>query len=189
FLRGRCRYCGSRVSPLYPGLEIAAGGIALWASFLLDGWLFWASCGLGWALLALAATDLRNFILPDVLTLPLIPAGAAVAYAIDDSRIADHLIGAGAGFAALYGVAWLYERLRKRAGLGLGDAKLFSAAGAWLGWAGLPSVLLIGALIALLAVVIARMAGRSMSATDAIPFGTFLAIGFWIVWLYGPLTL
>ena len=63
---------------------------------------------------------------------------------------------------------------------------------AWLGRPGLPSVLLIGAVTALLGVVIlpgwARLTGRSISGTDPIPFGTFLAIGIWIVRLYGPLT-
>lgn len=188
-LRGRCRHCGKRISPLYPVLELAAGVVVVWAAFLLEGWLFWATCGLGWTLLALAAIDLRSFILPDRLTLPLIAAGFAVAYAIDPAQLPDHLIGAATGFGLLYLIGWLYRRIRGRAGLGLGDAKLLAAAGAWLGWAALPSVLLIAAVTALLGVAVWRLSGRTLVAADPVPFGAFLAFGFWIVWLYGPLTL
>lgn len=187
-LRGRCRHCGKRISPLYPALELAAVAVAAWAALVLEDWLFWATCGLGWTLLALVATDLRSFILPDRLTLPLIAAGLAVTYAIDAAQLPHHLIGAVTGFGLLYLLGWLYRRFRGRAGLGLGDAKLSAAAGAWLGWAALPSVLLIAAVSALLSVAGWRLSGRTLGAADPVPFGAFLAFGFWIVWLYGPLT-
>jgi len=186
-LRGVCRYCGERISTLYPLLELAAVVVAVWAAFLLEGWLYWATCGLGWALLALAAIDLRSFILPDRLTLPLIVAGFVVAYAIGAEQLFHHLIGSAAGFGLLFLLGWLYRRFRGRAGLGLGDAKLLAAAGAWLGWAALPSVLLIAAVSALLGVAGWRLSGRTLGAGDPVPFGAFLAFGFWIVWLYGPL--
>lgn len=186
--RGHCRTCGERILVLYPILEISSVGIAIWAAFVLDGWLFWVSCGLGWTLLALAATDLRSFILPDLLTLPLVGAGVAVTYFIDPQRLPHHVIGALVGFGLLYALGWLYRRIRDRAGLGLGDAKMLAAAGMWLGWVALPSVLLIAAATALIAVGNWRFFGRRLGAADPVPFGTFLALGFWIVWLYGPLT-
>src|SRR5262249_34276868 len=77
--RGRCRYCGAPITPLYPALELGALTLALWAATIAEGWVLWASCALGWCLLALAVIDARDGILPDVLTLPLIPAGLAVA--------------------------------------------------------------------------------------------------------------
>jgi leader peptidase (prepilin peptidase)/N-methyltransferase len=76
--------------------------------------------------------------------------------------------------------------LRHRAGLGLGDAKLFAAAGAWLGPAGLPSVLVWACGAALIAVAIHSIRGQTLSRTSRIAFGPFLAFGFWIVWLFGP---
>jgi leader peptidase (prepilin peptidase) / N-methyltransferase len=62
--------------------------------------------------------------------------------------------------------------------------KLFAAGGAWVGWAGLPSVLLLAALIGLAA---ALAGGRTLSAVSKLPFGPALALAIWIVWLYGPL--
>ena len=54
-----------------------------------------------------------------------------------------HAAGLLAGYGVLAGIGWVFAQLRGRRGIGLGDAKLFAAAGAWLGWAALPSVMLI----------------------------------------------
>lgn len=184
--RGLCRHCGKRISASYPAIELAAVAVVLWAAFVLDGWLYWATCLLGWALLALAAADLRTMLLPDALTLPLLVAGLAVAAALGGDRLPAHLAGAVVGFAVLCAVGILYRWLRGRDGIGLGDAKLLGAAGAWVGWLGLPSVLLVAGATALVAVIVARLAGRPVGAADPVPFGAFLAFGSWWVWLYGP---
>ena len=189
WLRGRCRHCGVKVPALYPALELAAIGVAIWSATVLAGPLFWLTCALGWLLLALALTDWREMILPDALTLPLIAGGLAVGTIFDGDDLADHAIGAAAGFLVLYLINLGYRHMRGRDGLGLGDAKLLAAAGAWLTWAGLPSVVLIAGVTALIAVLIGRVSGRALAAHDPVPFGTFLAAGFWLVWLYGPLTL
>jgi len=146
--RGRCRHCRAPVSAFYPGVELAALGIALWAAAVTPGWLFWASCGLGWTLLALALIDWRSLVLPDALTLPLLAAGLAVAWLIEPAKLAPHLLGAASGFALFAAIGWLYARLRGRDGLGPGDAKLLAAAGGWVSWSGLPSVALLAALYA-----------------------------------------
>lgn len=188
FCGGRCRYCAVPVSPFYPGVEIAAVAVALWAGWVVDGWLLWISCTLGWTLLALALCDLRKLILPDVLTLPLLPLGLAVAFWLAPAQAVHHLIGALAGFFLLYAINKAYRYLRGREGLGLGDAKLLAGAGAWLGWAALPSVVLLATMVALCAVAVARLAGRRFAASDAFPFGSALALAFWVVWLHGPLS-
>ena len=54
FNRGRCRHCGAALGLFYPGIELAALVLALWAAAVVSGWLLWASCALGWVLLALA---------------------------------------------------------------------------------------------------------------------------------------
>ena len=74
-LKGRCRHCGAKLGAFYPLTELAALGIALWALLILPSHLVWPTAALGWALLALAVIDAHHLILPDVLTLPLIPAG------------------------------------------------------------------------------------------------------------------
>jgi leader peptidase (prepilin peptidase)/N-methyltransferase len=134
---------------------------------------------LGWA----AWIDLKQMILPDWITLPLIPAGLALAW-VQERPLIERVIGAVAGYAAFAGIAWIYRRWRDRDGLGLGDAKLLAAAGAWTGWASLPSVVLVGSVTALAWVLVARP-----DPQKPFPFGPFLALGFWLVWKFGPLTL
>ena len=82
-----------------------------------------------------------------------------------------------------------YRRLRGREGIGLGDAKLFAAAGAWLSWTGLPSVLLLAAAAGLAGhLLAARLTGRRLKGRE-LPFGPYLARALWLVWLYGPVSL
>jgi leader peptidase (prepilin peptidase)/N-methyltransferase len=85
--RGRCRHCGGRLSLFYPAIELAALAVALWSLAVLPGWLAWAGSALGWTLLALAVIDARHMILPNELSLPLIPAGLAVAWALDPGKL------------------------------------------------------------------------------------------------------
>jgi leader peptidase (prepilin peptidase)/N-methyltransferase len=171
------------------GFAGAGALAAAWAAAVTDGWPFALGCALALALLLLAEVDRRTMMLPDMVTLPLITAGLVVAATLAPARWSDHVTGALAGFAALAGIAWAYARLRGREGLGLGDAKLLAAAGAWLGWQALPGVVLIGAAGALIAALIGRARGRPLSAFQAVPFGPTLALGLWIGWLYGPIGL
>ena len=144
---------------------------------------------LGWSLILIAAVDARHFWLPDWLTLPLLAGGLAATALFDRPALMDHLIGAAAGFAVLWGIAALYRRTRGREGLGGGDFRLLAAAGAWVGWMGLPSVLL-WASVAGLSLVLARLVLKQpLSGEDRLPFGVFLALGVWMTWLYGPLGL
>lgn len=184
--RGRCGCGRMRLSAFYPGIELAALAVALSAAMVVSGWLLWVSLALGWTLLALAAIDLRHYLLPDVLTLPLIPTGLAVAWLIEPAGLVDHVIGAVAGLGGFALIAWLYRRLRRREGLGLGDAKLLAGGGAWLGWQALPSVVVIAAAAALAVALAGALAGAKLAATTRIAFGPYLALGIWAVWLYGP---
>ena len=187
--RGRCRHCGAAVSWSYPAIEVAALAVAAWSLAVLPGWLAWAGCLLGWSLIALAVIDARHLLLPDALTLPLVPAGFAVAWLVEPVKLADHVLGAAAGFLALAAVGIAYRRLRGRVGLGLGDAKLFAGAGAWVTWQGLPSVLLLAAAAALAwHLVAARFGGRQLEGRE-LPFGPYLGAALWLVWLYGPIVL
>lgn len=180
-LRGRCARCGRAIGRFHPAVELAAVLVAAWAAWA-DPDAVWANCVLGWALLALAWIDWDHMRLPDALTLPLIPLGLAAAWWEDADLAADHAIAAVAGYALFRGVAWGYRRLRGRDGLGQGDAKLLAVAGAWVGLAALPNVLLIGALTGLL---LAALQGRRALAGAPVPFGPALALALWVVRLHG----
>jgi leader peptidase (prepilin peptidase) / N-methyltransferase len=137
------------------------------------------SFALAWATM----TDIDRLILPNIITLPLVGLGLAFAAASGLTALLDRGIAVIAGYAALIAVAYLYRRFRNRTGLGHGDAKLFAAAGAWLGWAALPMVMLVAATGAILCISIQAMVGRIISSTTPLAFGPFLALGFWAIWL------
>jgi leader peptidase (prepilin peptidase)/N-methyltransferase len=173
--------------------RLATGGLAaafLWACVVVPaGWVLVASCGLAWALFTLAVIDVRIMRLPDALTLPLVVAGLAASALLPGRPILDHLAGAALGYGGLAALAWAFQRVRGREGVGLGDAKLLAAAGAWLGWAALPSALLIACLAAFAWIAARRLVDRRHAVGAPVAFGAPLALGFWVVWLHGPLTL
>jgi leader peptidase (prepilin peptidase)/N-methyltransferase len=179
------------VAPLSIAASIGgASATFAWAAVATPPGLVLAlSLVLGWMLLTLAIIDVRTLRLPDVLTLPLTVAGLAAAVVLPGAPIVDHFVGAAAGYAVLAAIGWCYWRLRGREGLGLGDAKLLAAAGAWLGWQTLPTVLLIASLIALAWIAIRAAVGGRASLRREIAFGAPLCLAIWIVWLYGPLRL
>ena len=184
---GRCRHCGVWLGWFYPAVEVAALVIALLSLAVDRGVYAWIDAGLGWWLLTLAWIDWRRFLLPDALTLPLILLGLAYAGAFSPEDLPDPLLGAACGYFGLWLVAWLYRRLRGREGIGLGDAKLLGAAGAWVGASGLPSVLAGAAIGGLAAAGALRLAGHRLDRHSALPFGPFLAAAAWLVWLFGPI--
>ncbi|MEM9289667.1 MAG: A24 family peptidase [Pseudomonadota bacterium] len=135
-------------------------------------------------LLGLASIiDARHFILPDVITLPLTVMGLGIAAIFGGLTIFESAIGAVAGYTSFWLIASLYKRRRGIDGLGLGDAKLMAAAGAWCGVLLLPFVVLVGSVSALVWVAIAALYTRQLKATSAIPFGPFLSLGFITIWL------
>lgn len=186
--RGRCRHCAGRIGVRYLWIELAALALAVWAAALISGPLVLITCALGWTLLALAAIDARQFVLPDIITFPLAAAGLAMTWFHRPEDFTDHVLGMAAGYLAFLLIAIAYRRLRKRPGLGLGDAKLFAAAGAWLSWWSLPSVALIAGVSGLGAALLSAALMRTpLDPTRRLPFGPYLAFGFWVVLLHGPL--
>ncbi len=180
---GRCRRCGRRLGWFYPAIELAALGVALVAVAIDSGVWVWLDCVLGWWLLALGWVDARSWLLPDLLTLPLVGAGLAAAWAFEPEALAGRALGAALGYLALRAVALAYRALRGREGLGAGDAKLLAAAGAWVGARALPQVILLAALAGLVAAGCLRLAGARLGGQSALPFGPFLALATWLVWL------
>jgi leader peptidase (prepilin peptidase) / N-methyltransferase len=145
---------------------------------------FWevaaAGC-LGATLFALAVIDFRHGILPDVLTLPLLLAGLAVSAWREGGMPADAIVGAAAGYAFFAVVALLYRRFRGREGLGLGDAKLLAAGGAWAGWQALPFIVAVASVAAL---ALLALRGQIVAPHQEVRFGPYLCLGVWLLYLY-----
>ena len=138
-------------------------------------------------LAALSAIDLREYRLPDVLTLPLAALGLIATPLVMEASAWWHAASAAIGFALMAGIALAYAKLRGQPGLGLGDAKLLAAAGAWLGAEALPSLLLWACGSAIVGMLIRGWRAGVLAPNTRIPFGPFLAFATWMVWLYGPL--
>lgn len=158
-----------------------------WAALTIPStYLLAITCALGWTLLVLATVDVLAFRLPDILTLPLIVAGLAVAEWTPDHDLVGHIVAATIAILLFYAVAASYRRVRHEDGLGLGDVKLAGAAGAWLGWQALPATILLASLIGLVWVGVAVIRRGREALRERIPFGIALCFAIWVIWLYGP---
>ncbi len=174
--------------PLTRHLRLARAGFCLLLGVLLGalygcwGWgseLFWGSLLSLW-LLVLAFIDAQTRLLPDVLTLSCLWLGLlGLVWVGDQVALSAGVVGACAGYVTLWCLAWVFKRCTGQEGMGHGDFKLFAALGAWLGVMALPWVLF---LAAGLGVLWACLTGR---LKQALPFGPFLALAGWLVWMWG----
>ncbi len=191
-LRARCRFCGDRITWLYPAIETATSllFLACWLKFG-PGWP-----PIGWAifcflLLGLAVMDAQTMLLPDLFTLPGLVLGVLFAGLRGAFRGAEPNAIAGLRSAAIALLAALlaagilllllavYWLVRRRQGMGMGDVKLLAMLAAWLG----PSktalafflAVVAGAAYGLLLIVVRKPEKGSTAGQLAIPFGTFLS--------------
>lgn len=184
-LKGRCSACQAPISPRYPLVEATTAlisGLVAWHF----GWGL-ALCGallLAWALIALAVIDFDTHLLPDAITLPLLWLGLAFNLFGTFAPLGAAVIGAMAGYLVLWSLFWLFKLATGKEGMGYGDFKLLAALGAWLGWALLPSIILlssvVGAAVGISLIVFTRR-GRDIP----IPFGPYLAAAGLIALLWG----
>jgi leader peptidase (prepilin peptidase)/N-methyltransferase len=184
-LRGKCRSCGLRISPVYPIVETLTAllFIVLLGRFGLSPH-FYASCLFASALIVLCFIDLSHQILPDEITLPGLALALIYSAFRPDLGVRQALIGAvvGAGFLLLiYG---LYRLLRKKEGLGMGDVTMMLLVGAYLGWVQAFLTLLLASFAGAL-VGIFLLSFRKKDLQFALPFGTFLAPAAFVALVWG----
>jgi leader peptidase (prepilin peptidase) / N-methyltransferase len=210
-LRGRCRSCRAEIGWRYPLVELAVG--ALWAAVAWQsyGTLFPLEFAAGmmifmWTMVALAALDAEYFWLPNAITLPgialgfllwLIQSERARSTTHVSSDLFQALTPSGERLLSIVGAAavivlirWLYWLVRRREGIGLGDAKLMALLAAWLGLPGALLALAIGAILGSAAALVTlalpglRRGSASWAAT-MLPLGTFLCLGGMVSALWG----
>ena len=183
-LRGRCSSCKTRISPQYPLVEAAAAGLAVLAAAQVPfGWPLLLALVFVWVLLALTVIDLNTMLLPDQLTLPLLWLGLLLNVGGMFASLPDAVIGAAAGYLALWSVYHGFRLLTGKEGMGYGDFKLLGALGAWMGWQALPGIILLSSLVGAI-LGIAMMLLRGKDKNTPIPFGPYLAIAglIWFFW-------
>ncbi len=159
----------------------------IWGSVYISGLML---PGLGLSLLLAACLlliswyDFDHYRIPNFLSLPLIAAGLVWAFFQPDAPLSEHLSGAAMGYGLIWAIHVSWLKFRQIEAIGMGDAKLLAAAGAWLGLLSLPFVLLVASISALLLILCQALIFRSgISMQDKLAFGPFLVLGFWTVWL------
>jgi leader peptidase (prepilin peptidase)/N-methyltransferase len=189
FLRGKCSACKAPISPRYPAVEAVTGllsAVLVW--HFGSGWLGLASLVFAYFLIAMTLIDYDTKTLPDDLTFPLLWLGLLINLDGMIVPLRDAVIGAMAGYMSLWAVYWLFKLATGKEGMGYGDFKLLAALGAWMGWAMLPTIIIlssfVGAIVGISLIVFARR-----DRNNPIPFGPYLAAAGMIALLYGiPLT-
>lgn len=144
------------------------------------------SAGLLIALIVLAWFDIDHYRIPDWISYPLIISGLVLAYTNDTGQFLERVLGAIVGFSVIWALNAYWRWKFGKDGIGLGDAKLLSGAGAWLGVFALAPVTLIASGGALLLLLAMRLFGKAPALTpdQHIPFGPFIACGFWAAWVF-----
>jgi len=205
-LRGRCRHCKTRISPLYFFIELTAGLLALFLYSVFGLTLAFAKAAtLGAALLVLTVTDWRERLLPDRVTFPGMAAGLVFSLfvPVEDGSglfltrlvglpaaplwlhsVLDSLVGALLAAGLLYGLGEIYFRLRGCEGMGFGDVKMMAMVGFFLG----PKLALLtiflgstgGAILGL-----AFIAASGKGSRYELPFGSFLGAAAVVVMVWG----
>ena len=174
-LGGKCRDCKSRISLRYPLVELITAALALilFIKFNLSltflvFFIFTA------VLIVITFIDLDHQIIPDILTLPGIPLFFLAAVFIVKVPWLEALIGLLVGGGVLFIIAFVYELISKREGMGGGDIKLLAMIGGFLGWKSLVFILLFSSLTGAI-IGIAVMTIKKQDMKYAIPFGPFLS--------------
>ena len=184
-LRGRCSDCGWRIPLRYPVIEFLTGLLSV-----LVVWRFGFTIGaagallLTWALVALSAIDFDTQYLPDSITLPFLWLGVAFNVAGTYTTTQASVIGAIAGYLALWSVYHLFRLVTGKEGMGYGDFKLLALFGAWLGWTAVPLIVLLSSFVGAV-IGIALIGLRGHDKNIPIPFGPYLAIAGWIALMWG----
>jgi len=184
-LRGRCRYCQSKISIQYPLVELLSGvlsAVIVWK--FGPSWAALAGLALTWALIALSGIDFRTQLLPDQLTLPLLWLGLLLSLLPMFVTAPASILAAAIGYLSLWSVYWVFKLLTGKEGMGHGDFKLLAALGAWMGPVALLPIILLSSLIGAL-VGGTLIALRKHEREIPMPFGPFIAAAGWVWFVTG----
>ena len=177
-LRGKCSECKARISAKYPVVELLAGVAAGYSAWRFGPGLATLGAALFvWFTIALAVIDQETGLLPDDLTLPLLWVGLLLNLWGTFVPIQDAVIGAVAGYLALWLVFWGFKLATGKEGMGFGDFKMNAAVGAFLGWKMLPLVILLSSIVGLIFGALQMFAARGRwDGGFRFHFGPYLAI-------------
>ena len=180
FLKGRCRYCGSKLSYQYPLIELL-NGILYLVVFGANGMnvesvLFALLVS---ALLTLSVIDYRTLEIP--VRINAVILGIGIVHIIFDLENWIHYL---IGFFSASLFLFLCLIITRGKGIGGGDIKLMAASGWLLGWRAMIPAIFLG-LITGGCYCIWMLARKKMTRKDHFAFGPFLALGLGAAFFYG----
>ena len=178
FLRGKCRYCGARISAQYPIVEAVNGFgyvLILFANGISLSSILYMLCFS--ILTAIAVIDWRTYEIPVGLNIAILALGVAGTIA-DYRNVWYHLI----GMVSVSGFLLLLYIVTRGRGIGGGDIKLMGAAGLLLGWKHIIFALVIGCVIgSVIHIILMKVKGKDR----VLAFGPYLAVGLFAVMIWG----
>tara|TARA_B100001996_G_scaffold155281_2_gene118253 strand:- start:2766 stop:3527 length:762 start_codon:yes stop_codon:yes gene_type:complete len=180
-LDGKCRKCKKKISGQYALVEF----ISI-LSFLCVYYLYGITLTtllliiLSLSFIIIFFIDLKHFIIPNVLTFSMMALGFVKSFDPNLNPIfpnyVNSLIGGFFGYGIIWSIIFFYKQIRKKEGMGLGDAKLLAVIGFWFGWIAIPFVIFLSSVIALI-IVIPDLLKKSKKMTSQIPFGPYIILG------------
>jgi len=180
FLKGKCRYCNKKISSQYVLVETIS------ILFFLIIYFFYGISITTLLLIILSLSfliiffiDFKHYIIPNVLTFSMMFLGFIKSFIPNLNPIfpnyINSLIGGIFGYGIIWSIIFFYKQVRKKEGMGLGDAKLLSAIGFWFGWFSIPFVIFLSSVIALLSVA-PSLINKSKKFSSQIPFGPYIIL-------------
>jgi leader peptidase (prepilin peptidase)/N-methyltransferase len=183
-LGGKCASCGSQISLRYPLIELITALVSAMVIYRF-GINITGALGLifSWTLICLTMIDYDHQLLPDDLTLPLLWLGLLANSFGIFVNLPAAVWGTAIGYLLLWSLFWAFKLITGKEGMGFGDFKLLAALGAWLGWQALPMIIILSSLSGALLGGFLVLKGRDRN--QPIPFGPYLAIAGWVVFMWG----
>ncbi len=186
-LRGKCRYCGSRISLRYPAVELITGltaaGLFIKYGFNVDFIVFFI---LSACLIAITFIDIDYRIIPNTISYPGIIIGFAASFFVSINNPINAAIGILTGAGILFSTAFIYKAVTGVEGMGMGDVKLMAMIGAFLGWEAVLYTIIISAFIgSIVGVLLVLLAGKGRRY--AIPYGPFISASAISYLFYGQI--
>lgn len=196
WLKGKCRFCNGKISLQYPIIEFLSGLLCVFTYWYFGiTWIALALSVLWLSLLALSMIDIKYFVLPDHITLPLLWLGLLFNSFNILTSLYYALWGAVVGYLTLWISYWAFKLITKKEGFGYGDFKLLAVLGAFFGIESLLFIIIASTAIGLLFAAALYIITRQKQVV--IPFGPALSIAgfiypltgqkimhYYLIWLY-----
>tara|TARA_Y100000746_G_scaffold17749_1_gene13901 strand:- start:957 stop:1697 length:741 start_codon:yes stop_codon:yes gene_type:complete len=180
-LGGKCRKCKKKISIQYIFVELISifsffsiyylYGITLTTLLLMI---------LSLSFIIIFFIDLKHFIIPNLITFPMMALGFIKSFDPNLNSIFPNyilsILGGLFGYGIIWSITFFYKQIKKKEGMGLGDAKLLSVIGFWFGLKAIPFVIFLSSTIALIS-VIPDLIKKSKKMSSKIPFGPYIILG------------